>query len=102
MDCSDWLTFTAEVWLWPGESPWHFVSLPVEVAEDIRTRAGDLSPGFGTVPVEVRGPGVRWATSVFPDKESGTYLLPLKQQVRRQLGCVEGSSLTLDLRPRHD
>lgn len=34
-----------------------------------------------------------WATSIFPDKESGSYLLPLKADVRKAERILEGATL---------
>ena len=40
--------------------------------------------GFGSVPVIVMIGKTRWKTSIFPDKRSGTYLLPIKAEVRKK------------------
>ncbi|WP_082492771.1 DUF1905 domain-containing protein [Arthrobacter sp. Leaf69] len=36
-------TFTARLWLYPGEAGWHFLTVPEEVAAVVRedTEAGD-------------------------------------------------------------
>lgn len=94
---------TSEVWLWQGDSPWHFVTIPAEVADDIRELvAGELRRGFGSVRVEVTGgsPAFSWNTSIFPDKKSGGYLLPLKKDAREALECDAGETVTLRVRVR--
>ncbi len=94
-------TFTAQVWLWKGDSPWHFISLPEDAADEIEDLTRGMTGGFGSVPVEVQAQDVEWQTSLFPDRKSGTYLLPLKKQVRQQLvGCEEGSRVTVTVRIR--
>ena len=93
-------TFTAQVWLWKGDSSWHFISLPEDAADEIEDLTHGMTGGFGSVPVEVQAQDVVWHTSLFPDRKSGTYLLPLKKQVRQKLGCEAGSSLTLTVRLR--
>lgn len=96
-------TITAQVWLWQGDSPWHFITIPAEVAEDIRELvSGELRRGFGSVRVEVTGgtPAYSWNTSVFPDKKSGGYLLPLKKDARDALECDAGDSVTVRVRVR--
>ena len=45
------LMFRAEVWLWPGTSPWHFVSLPEELADLIAASSTGREQRFGSVPV---------------------------------------------------
>lgn len=91
--------FRAEVWLWPGTSPWHFVSLPEEVADLIAASSEGRGRRFGSVPVEVTVDDLTWRTSVFPDRKSGTFLLPLKKQVRQHLDCGVGDTLEVGIRP---
>lgn len=91
-------TFTAEVWLWKGDSAWHFISLPHDVADDIDDLTIGKTRGFGSVPVDVQSKDVTWRTSIFPDKKRGTFILPLKKHVRQQLGCEEGSMVDVTLR----
>lgn len=90
-------TFTGTVWLWQGDSPWHFVSLPEDVADEIADLMEGRLRGFGSVRVEVAAPDFTWRTSIFPDRKSGTYILPLKKLAREHLGCGEGSRVTLTL-----
>jgi hypothetical protein len=73
--------FTAELWDYQGEGAWHFLTLPTELAEDIRERMPPRR-GFGSVRVEATIGDTTWRTSLFPDKSSGSYLLPVKKQVR--------------------
>ncbi|MFM7145467.1 MAG: DUF1905 domain-containing protein [Actinomycetales bacterium] len=89
------LTFTSRVWLWSGNAAWHFVSLPEDVADEIEALSVGLTRGFGSVRVEVTCKDVRWRTSLFPDRKTSTYLLPLKKQVRDQLGLRVGSRVTI-------
>jgi hypothetical protein len=42
----------------------------------------------------------RWETSIFPDRARETYLLPLKKDVRRRNGVVEGSTVAVELTVR--
>lgn len=91
------LEFDAEVWEWDGPAAWHFVSLPVDLADlvgEIRPRTG---PGFGAVRVEATIGSCTWRTSLFPDKERGTFLLPLKLAVRRAAGLEDGSRARVEL-----
>ncbi len=83
--------FTAELFEWTGEAAWVFVTLPIEVADEIRDI--DLPrTGFGSVRVTVRVGSVEWATSVFPDKASGSYLLPVKKAIRTRAGIDIGDT----------
>ena len=53
--------------------------------------------GFGAVKVRVEIGETRWDTSIFPHKESGGWLLPIKASVRKAEGVVAGDEVTLTL-----
>ena len=74
-----------------GSAAWFFVSLPEDVADDIEAEHGHRARGFGSVRVEVSTGSTTWTTSVFPDTKRGTYVLPVKQPVRRAEGLLAGS-----------
>ncbi len=88
--------FTAEVWLWDARDAWHFITVPAEESEIIRA----ITPvvrGFGSVRVSVTIGGTRWKTSVFPQSSDGTYVLPLKKQVRAAEGITVGDEVAVQL-----
>ena len=88
-----------KVWLWPGEmAAWHFVHIDKATSEKIQAGRTGPGRGFGAVKVEVKIGKTAWKTSSFPDKKSGTYLLPLKAAVRRAEGIESGDSIALTLR----
>jgi len=93
------IAFTAPLWLWSGEGgSWHFITVPKEQSAEIRLEGAATGPrrGFGSVRVEASINGVSWRTSVFPQK-SGTYLLPVKAEVRRCAGIAAGDDVTVVL-----
>ena len=82
------IAFTAPLWLWSSEkASWHFVTVPEQQSLEIRGESFGTAGGFGSVKVEAVINGVAWRTSVFPQK-SGTYLLPVKADVRRRAGIA--------------
>jgi hypothetical protein len=89
--------FQAELWRYDGDAGWYFVSLPVELADTIRTEHGPLARGFGSVKVLVRIGSSQWATSVFPDAARGTYVLPVKKSVRLAEGVEAGDTVPVEL-----
>lgn len=89
-------SFEAPLWRWQGEAAWHFISLPEDVADEIEDSPVDRR-GFGSVRVQVQVGSTSWATSVFPDKARGTYLLPVKKQVRDREGLAEGDVVAVTL-----
>lgn len=86
-------TFTAQLWDYEPDQPssWHFVTLPVELADHLRAQAGPRE-GFGSIRVEARIGATAWRTSLFPATASGLLLLPVKKQVRIAEGLEPGSS----------
>ena len=88
-------TITANVWRHPGQGGWHFVSLPPDVADEVRARS--LTTPFGAVAARVTVGTVEWETSLFADTGRATYLLPLKADVRRRAGIAAGDAITLTI-----
>jgi hypothetical protein len=92
-------SFRAKLWRWKGEAPasWVFVTLPAEVAFSIKCEAEKRS--WGSVAVEAKIGNTTWRTSLFPEKASGSYLLPVKAAVRKAEGLHDGdeAEVALDL-----
>ena len=91
--------FAAEVWQWESRTSdgWFFVSLPEHVADDIEAEFGHRAAGFGSLRVDVTIGDTRWQTSIFPDSKRATYVLPVKQAVRKREGIAAGSRTTVNL-----
>ena len=81
-------------------SGWRFLGLPQKDGKEIKEKFGKRAKGWGSLPVLVTIGKTTWKTSIFPDKKSGTYLLPLKAEVRKKEGIVdkEKVSFTIQLR----
>jgi Domain of unknown function (DUF1905) len=94
------LQFREKIWRWKGDAPaaWHFITLPEEAAGQIRFVMGKAK-GFGSVRIKARIGGSSWKTSLFPDKKTKSYLLPVKADVRKAEGLIDGKlvAVTLEL-----
>ena len=92
------LEFSAELFEWDArdDSSWVFVTLPTELAEDIRDMALPRR-GFGSVKVTVRCGTSEWRTSVFPDSRSGSYVLPIKKAVRTRQALDIGDTAAFEI-----
>ena len=90
----------SEVIVYPGMNGWRFLGLPQKDGKEIKEKFGTQAKGWGSLPVLVTIGTTTWKTSIFPDKKSGTYLLPLKAEVRKKEGIVdkEKISFTIQLR----
>lgn len=84
---------SAEIWLYPGMAGWHFITLPVSTADEIRALFSHSSRGFGSLPVTLTMGKTKWKTSLFPDKKSNSYLFPLKAEVRKKEGLKAGDQV---------
>lgn len=87
--------FAAELWRYSGPAAWYFLTLPREVADQIRPQV--VRVGFGSVRVRVCIGETSWKTSIFPDKASGSYVLPVKAEVRRAEGLDAGTQVMVCL-----
>ena len=93
-------TFNADLWIWRVREldSWNFVTVPVEVSDELRERSGPRR-GFGSLPVEVTIGNSTWKTSIFPDKKSGCYLLPVKAIIRKAESISAGENIKVTLKP---
>lgn len=90
----------SKVFLWGASvAAWHFIGVPQKESEDIKRFSG-VAKGWGSLPVSVTIGKTRWETSIFPDKKSGTYLLPLKAEVRKKESLFHGDEVSFVLRLR--
>lgn len=94
------LSFGGRLIEWRGPSPYYFVALPDEETADVREVASVATYGWGVIPVEARIGEIAFATSLFP--KDGTYLLPVKDRVRKPLGLAAGDDVTVELTVRLD
>jgi len=84
---------TGEVWEWRGPAPYHFVTVPDDVAEEIKDIANDVSYGWGMIPVKATIGRTTWTTSLWP--KDGRYVIPLKDAVRRSERVELGDHVTV-------
>ena len=92
------LTFATEVWQYDEPTGWHFLTLPADVAEQVRQETDGRRRGFGSVRVEVTVGDTTWRTSIFPDVRSGSFVLPVKAEVRRREDVLAGDVVEVRLR----
>ena len=86
------LRFEAEVIHWRGPSPYFFAPIPEHHGDEIKKVAKLATYGWGVIPVEAAIDGVMFGTSLLP--KDGSYLLPLKDDVRRQCNLTAGDSIS--------
>lgn len=87
----------AEIWVCPGKGGWHFVTLPADAAARIKAAMAGLARPWGSLGVTAVIGKTRWSTSLFPDKASGSLLLPLNASVRQREGLKAGDAPALTI-----
>jgi hypothetical protein len=88
-------SFDGEVIHWCGPSPFHFVALPEDEASLVDDVKRAVTYGWGVIPVGARIGRTSFTTSLFP--KHGTYLVPVKDAVRRTEGIEVGDAVTVHL-----
>jgi Domain of unknown function (DUF1905) len=103
---SESVATTTVLWIWTSpEAPasWHFLTIDGEAGDAIRATAlmrrleGGQKRGWGSIRVTATIGDTSWQTSVFPAKESGGYLLPVKAAVRKSEGLAAGDEVAVRL-----
>ena len=92
---------TTTLWCWrsgKAGTSWHFLTIDGQVSAEIRYAALGRTGGFGSIKVEARIGGTVWRTSIFPQRESGGFMLPVKAAVRKAEAIGEGDKVTVELR----
>jgi hypothetical protein len=101
-------TITTPLWIWTTDNApasWHFLTLDGEVAEAIHAlavmRRLELGHkrGWGSMKVHATVGDTSWNTSIFPAKDLGGWLLPVKAAVRKAEGLAAGDSVELRVTP---
>ncbi len=99
------LDHTGPLWRWTGganSGTWHFVTIDGAAGEALSGTAvmrklEGTARGFGSLKVRARIGETHFATSVFPSKSDGGWLLPVKASVRRAEGLAEGDEVEVSL-----
>lgn len=100
-------TVTAKLWIWSSDkapASWHFLTIEGEAAEAIHTLAlmrrleSGRRRGWGAMKVSATIGDTQWETSIFPEKGSGGWLLPVKAAVRKAEGLVAGDSVEVSVK----
>ena len=89
------VVFEANIIHWRGPSPFFFAPVPQEHGDEIRRISKLVTYGWGVIPVEAEIGVEVFRTALIP--RAGSYLLPLKDVVRRSLGVTAGDAVKVAL-----
>ncbi len=77
---------------------WRFARVPEDISAKIKEmQKGKLRRGWGAVYARAKIGKSKWSTSVFPDRHSATYILPLKKQIRFEENLYDGRAMRVCL-----
>jgi hypothetical protein len=86
-------SFSSEVFKYSTEkASWYFAKLPIDIAKTIKSYKKSKL-GFGSMRVMAIINQIQWKTSIFPESKSGSYLLPLKAEIRNKNNILEGGGV---------
>lgn len=88
-------TFSGDVWIYSGEGAWYFVTMPLDLADEIHARTTGIRRGFGSVRVRATVGKSSWSTSLFRESKSGSYILPLKKEIRTKEKIDDGDRISV-------
>ena len=89
-------TFSGEIWIFNGEGSWYFVTLPHDLADEIQARSAGKTRGFGSVRIQAQIGSAIWTTSLFREKKSASYIMPLKKEVRLSQTLTAGQRIDVE------
>ncbi|MFM7681725.1 MAG: DUF1905 domain-containing protein [Bacteroidota bacterium] len=89
--------FSALVWQHSSPSGWYFVSLPTELATEIRELFKKQEEGWGRMKAIAKISEIEWATAIWFDSKLGTYLLPIKAEIRNREMIDVGTELNVEI-----
>jgi hypothetical protein len=90
-------SFHSKLWQWPGKAAWHFLTVPEEFYEDLKTISTADKKGFGSIKVAASIGKSSWDTSIFPDNKSKSFLLPVKKSIRQAESIQIDESIEVQL-----
>lgn len=85
--------FKAKLWKHRSEGGWHFVSLSIELSEEIRNDFKREEEGWGRLKVKAQIGNTSWDTAIWFDTKLNCYLLPVKSDVRSKEKLNDGDDL---------
>jgi hypothetical protein len=80
--------FAASPWQYQGPGGWHFVSLPKNLAMEIRNALKSEEEGWGRLKAIAQIGNSEWKTAIWFDTKLNTYLLPLKAEIRKKENLI--------------
>jgi len=89
--------FTAKLWAYGGPNSWYFISMPVNLAEEIRENLRSAEEGWGRLKATAKIGSAEWKTAIWFDTKMKTYLLPVKAEIRKKEQMEPGQDIGISI-----
>jgi len=77
---------------------WRFARVPEKMSAEIKKmQKENLRRGWGAIYAKAKIGKSEWVTSIFPDRYSPTYILPLKKQIRYEENLYDGIDIIVTI-----
>ncbi len=77
---------------------WRFARVPEDISVKIKEmQKGRLRRGWGAIYAKAKIKKSEWVTSIFPDRHSDTYILPLKKQIRYEENLYDDTDVNISI-----
>jgi len=87
--------FTAKMWKHSSSGGWFFVSLPKDLSKEIRENLKWQEEGWGRMKADVQLRELKWETAIWFDTKMATYLLPIKNEIRKKLNLETNKTMDI-------
>lgn len=89
--------FSSKIWKHNADAGWFFVSLPKKISKEIRDNLQWQEEGWGRMKANATIMEFEWNTAIWFDKKLGTYLLPIKAEIRKKAGLNIDDTITVNI-----
>lgn len=89
--------FTAVIWQHNSSGGWYFVTLPIELSNEIRENLQWQEEGWGRMKASAQIETMTWDTAIWYDTKLKSYLLPIKSEVRKKLNLSSNQSVEISI-----
>lgn len=89
--------FFEKVWQHSSPGGWYFVSLPKNMANEIRETLKSEEEGWGRLKATAEIGKSQWKTAIWFDTKQNTYLLPVKADIRKKENIDAGKNVSVTI-----
>jgi hypothetical protein len=74
-----------------------FIAMPVEMAREIRDNLRFQEEGWGRMKATAKIGDTEWRTAIWFDTKAGTYLMPIKAEIRKKEHVEPGKEIAITI-----